>query len=178
MGQPDDPGQLPVGSPGETRRAWSVATGPHPGCATMFLQEADLKANQKLRQSIWTVTAYVLCACGIRLSPENGGASCEDCGARNRPCTTGSVQSCAQRGDREFDSSRTRGSCLVCRFVKGDIRIRLGSSRHTPIKMRTKSHLKTPHFTKYKTGTQRMIKALKLVETDPIRLGAKPNSPG
>jgi len=36
------------------------------------------------------------------------------------------------------------------------------------------SHLKTPHFSKYKAGTQRMIKALKLLETDPIRLGAKP----
>ena len=35
------------------------------------------------------------------------------------------------------------------------------------------SHLKTPHFLKYKTGTQHMVKALRLVETDPIHLGAK-----
>jgi quinol monooxygenase YgiN len=39
------------------------------------------------------------------------------------------------------------------------------------------SHLKTPHFLRYKTDTQHMVKALKLVETDPIHLGAKPASP-
>ena len=36
------------------------------------------------------------------------------------------------------------------------------------------SHLKAPHFLKYKTGTQNMVKALKLVEADAIQLGAKP----
>ena len=36
-----------------------------------------------------------------------------------------------------------------------------------------KSHLETPHFKKYKTATQGMVKSLKLVETDPIMLGAK-----
>jgi quinol monooxygenase YgiN len=36
-----------------------------------------------------------------------------------------------------------------------------------------KAHLQTPHFEKYKTGTQRMVKSLVLVETDPIILGAK-----
>lgn len=36
-----------------------------------------------------------------------------------------------------------------------------------------KAHLETPHFKKYKTGTQAMVKSLKLVETDPIMLGAK-----
>ena len=35
------------------------------------------------------------------------------------------------------------------------------------------SHLKTAHFLKYKASTQHMVKALKLVETDPIRLGTK-----
>jgi len=33
------------------------------------------------------------------------------------------------------------------------------------------SHLKTPHFLKYKAATQRMVNALKLIETDPIYLG-------
>jgi 4-carboxymuconolactone decarboxylase len=37
-----------------------------------------------------------------------------------------------------------------------------------------KAHLETPHFKKYKTATQGMVKSLKLVETDPILLGAKP----
>ncbi len=36
-----------------------------------------------------------------------------------------------------------------------------------------KSHLKTPHFLKYKAATQGMVKSLKLLETDPIQLGSK-----
>ncbi|NOT61533.1 MAG: antibiotic biosynthesis monooxygenase [Acidobacteria bacterium] len=36
-----------------------------------------------------------------------------------------------------------------------------------------KAHLETPHFKKYKTGTQAMVKSLKLIETTPILLGAK-----
>ncbi|HQR36674.1 MAG TPA: antibiotic biosynthesis monooxygenase [Blastocatellia bacterium] len=35
------------------------------------------------------------------------------------------------------------------------------------------SHVETPHFKKYKVGTQAMVKSLKLVETTPIVLGAK-----
>ncbi len=35
------------------------------------------------------------------------------------------------------------------------------------------AHLQTPHFKKYKTGTQGMVKSLRLVETEPILLGAK-----
>lgn len=36
-----------------------------------------------------------------------------------------------------------------------------------------KAHLETAHFKKYKTTTQKMVKSLELVETDPIILGAK-----
>jgi quinol monooxygenase YgiN len=35
------------------------------------------------------------------------------------------------------------------------------------------AHLQSPHFKKYKTGTQGMVKSLVLVETEPILLGAK-----
>ena len=35
------------------------------------------------------------------------------------------------------------------------------------------AHLQTPHFKKYKTGTQGMVRSLVLVETEPIVLGAK-----
>ena len=35
------------------------------------------------------------------------------------------------------------------------------------------AHLETPHFKKYKTMTQQMVKSLKLIETTPILLGAK-----
>lgn len=38
-----------------------------------------------------------------------------------------------------------------------------------------KAHLETPHFKKYKTSTQQMVKSLKLIETTPILLGAKAN---
>ena len=37
-----------------------------------------------------------------------------------------------------------------------------------------KTHLETPHFKKYKADTQEMVKSLKLVDTVPIMLGAKP----
>ena len=36
-----------------------------------------------------------------------------------------------------------------------------------------RAHLETPHFKKYKTGTQEMVKSLKLIETEPIMLGTK-----
>jgi quinol monooxygenase YgiN len=36
-------------------------------------------------------------------------------------------------------------------------------------------HLTTPHFLKYKTLTQAMVKSLTLIEMDPIALAAKPN---
>ena len=35
------------------------------------------------------------------------------------------------------------------------------------------SHLQTPHFKKYKSLTEGMVKSLTLVETDPILLGSK-----
>jgi quinol monooxygenase YgiN len=35
------------------------------------------------------------------------------------------------------------------------------------------AHLQAPHFTKYKTETQGMVKSLTLLETDPVLLGSK-----
>ena len=35
------------------------------------------------------------------------------------------------------------------------------------------AHLQTSHFKRYKSETQGMVKSLKLIETDPILLGAK-----
>ena len=34
-------------------------------------------------------------------------------------------------------------------------------------------HLQTPHFKKFKAATQRMVRSLKLIETDPILLRSK-----
>ncbi|RWC40792.1 MAG: antibiotic biosynthesis monooxygenase [Mesorhizobium sp.] len=36
------------------------------------------------------------------------------------------------------------------------------------------AHLTTPHFLKYKTQTANMVRSLRLIETDPITLAAKP----
>jgi quinol monooxygenase YgiN len=36
-----------------------------------------------------------------------------------------------------------------------------------------KAHVETPHFKKYKNGTEAMVTSLRLVETDPVLLGAK-----
>jgi len=36
-----------------------------------------------------------------------------------------------------------------------------------------RAHLQSPHFKRYKTETQHMVKSLTLLETDPILLGSK-----
>ncbi len=36
-----------------------------------------------------------------------------------------------------------------------------------------KAHIASPHFQKYKTGTEHMVKSLELAEVDPILLGEK-----
>ena len=35
-------------------------------------------------------------------------------------------------------------------------------------------HLKTPHFLAYKTGSAAMVKSLRLVPVEPIRMASKP----
>lgn len=35
------------------------------------------------------------------------------------------------------------------------------------------AHLETPHFLKYKTATQGMVKSLRLLEAEPVLLGSK-----
>jgi quinol monooxygenase YgiN len=39
------------------------------------------------------------------------------------------------------------------------------------------AHLQSKHFRKYKSGTQGMVRSLKLIETRPILLGAKTGQP-
>jgi quinol monooxygenase YgiN len=36
-----------------------------------------------------------------------------------------------------------------------------------------RAHLEAPHFKKYKTVSEKMVKSLKLVQTTPVMLGAK-----
>lgn len=35
------------------------------------------------------------------------------------------------------------------------------------------AHIQSPHFLKYKTGTAEMVRSLRLIDVDPILLGAK-----
>jgi quinol monooxygenase YgiN len=35
------------------------------------------------------------------------------------------------------------------------------------------AHLETPHFKKYKTMTQHMVRSLTLIETEPVLLGSR-----
>lgn len=42
--------------------------------------------------------------------------------------------------------------------------------------MAYEAHLQTPHFKKYKTETAGMVKSLRLIEAEPILLGAKTNA--
>jgi quinol monooxygenase YgiN len=37
-----------------------------------------------------------------------------------------------------------------------------------------RAHLEAPHFKKYKAVTEKMVRSLKLVQTAPVALGAKP----
>lgn len=39
-------------------------------------------------------------------------------------------------------------------------------------------HLRTPHFLAYKTATLAMVRALRLIEAEPVRLGVKPGFSG
>ena len=36
------------------------------------------------------------------------------------------------------------------------------------------AHLQTPHFLKYKTTVEKMVKSLKLIPVDPVMLGSQP----
>jgi quinol monooxygenase YgiN len=35
------------------------------------------------------------------------------------------------------------------------------------------AHLQAPHFLKYKASVEKMVKSLKLIPVDPVKLGAK-----
>jgi quinol monooxygenase YgiN len=37
-----------------------------------------------------------------------------------------------------------------------------------------RAHLEAPHFKKYKATTDKMVRSLRLIQTEPVMLGAKP----
>ncbi|MBZ9703644.1 MULTISPECIES: putative quinol monooxygenase [unclassified Mesorhizobium] len=80
---------------------------------------------------------------------------------------------------------------LIAEEIEASVRIEPGvlflhavSEKGAPEKVRViecyadqtayEAHLTTPHFLKYKTQTASMVRSLRLIETDPIALSAKP----
>ena len=87
----------------------------------------------------------------------------------------------------QIDSYKT----LLAEEIEASVRIEPGvlflhavSEKGAPEKVRViecyadqaayEAHLTTPHFLKYKTQTAHMVRSLRLIETDPITLAAKP----
>jgi quinol monooxygenase YgiN len=79
---------------------------------------------------------------------------------------------------------------LLAEEIETSVRVEAGvlflhavSVKGTPEKVRViecyadqaayEAHLTTPHFLKYKTQTTNMVRSLRLIETEPIALGAK-----
>lgn len=132
-----------------------------------------MKANQWSRLNIWTLAAYVLCACGVSSAQETAAPLVRIAELEIDPAQLEAYKAALSE---EIEAS--------IRLEPGVLALYAVSLRESPTQIRIfetyanrgayESHLKTPHFLKYKTGTQNMVKALKLVETDPIRLGAKP----
>jgi hypothetical protein len=93
-------------------------------------------------------------------------------GTGDRSRSTRQLQGGIERRDRGFDRLEPGVLTLFAVSVKdhpNQIRI-----FETYVDVAAyEAHLDTPHFKKYKTGTQRMVKSLTLVETNPILLGAK-----
>lgn len=87
----------------------------------------------------------------------------------------------------QIDSYKT----LLAEEIEASVRIEPGvlflhavSEKGAPEKVRViecyadqaayEAHLTTPHFLKYKMQTANMVRSLRLIETDPITLAAKP----
>jgi len=83
----------------------------------------------------------------------------------------------------EYKAALREGIETAIRLEPGVLKLYAVSVKNDPAQIRIfemyadaaayEGHLQTPHFRKYKTGTQGMVKSLVLVETEPILLGAK-----
>ena len=83
----------------------------------------------------------------------------------------------------EYKAALREGIETAIRLEPGVLTLYAVSVKNDPAQIRIfemyadaaayEAHLQTPHFKKYKTGTQGMVKSLVLVETEPILLGAK-----
>ena len=131
-----------------------------------------MKVNWWTRRGLWAVATYALCACGL------GSAQTTAPLVRIAELEIEPAHLAAYRAalSEEIESS--------IRLEPGVLALYAVSLKDNPAQVRIfetyadrnayESHLKTPHFLRYKTSTQHMVKSLRLVETDAIRLGAKP----
>jgi quinol monooxygenase YgiN len=132
-----------------------------------------LKANQWSSLTRWALSALVLCACGPSSAKKAAAPLMRIAELDIDPAQLEAYKAALRE---EIESS--------LRLEPGVLALYAVSLRENPTQIRIfetyadkdayESHLVTPHFLKYKMGTQRMVTALKLVETDPIYLGAKP----
>ena len=132
-----------------------------------------MKAYQWSQTGIWTLAACVLFACG-------------------REPARKTALPIVRIAELEIDPAQLQDYKAALREeIQASLRLEPGvlslyaiSLRENPAQIRIfetyadrnsyESHIKTSHFLKYKAGTQHMVRGLKLLETDPIYLGAKP----
>ena len=125
-----------------------------------------MRANQWSRLSTWAVTLHVLCACGVSSAQKTDAPLVRIAELEIYPAQLEAYKAALSE---EIEAS--------IRLEPGILALCAVSLRESPTQIRIfetyanrsayESHLRTPHFLKYKTGTQHMVKALKLVETDP-----------
>ena len=82
-----------------------------------------------------------------------------------------------------YKAALSEGIEAAIRLEPGVLGLYAVSERDNPTRIRIleiyaseeayRAHLQTPHFLRYKTGTEHMVKSLRLVETEPVMLGAQ-----
>ena len=136
--------------------------------------EVNMNAKQFLILGASVLTLCVLCACGHAPAPA------EQMQAR-----------VVRLAELEIDPAQLENyKAALNEEIEASIRVEPGvltlyavSVKNNPAQIRIfemyanvdayNAHLETPHFKKYKIGTQKMVKSLKLVETDPLMLRTK-----
>jgi quinol monooxygenase YgiN len=138
----------------------------------MFVQEDALIAKVWSTLSMRAVMAVALCAWGLQASQMTAEPLVRIAELEIDPAHLEAYKAALRE---EIDAS--------VRLEPGILTLYAVSLRDNPTQIRIfetyadrdayESHLKTAHFLKYKARTQHMIKALKLLDTEPIRLGVK-----
>lgn len=83
-----------------------------------------------------------------------------------------------------FKAALRAGIEAAIKLEPGVLALQAVAEKETPTHIRVleiyadevsyRAHLRSPHFLAYKESTQKMVKSLKLIKTDPILLAIKP----